>query len=272
MMGVMPVNMTPHGLPPITPSMPSFTFLPQPSPTAPTDEQASSSNGQGLPPPNISHEAQQPIPGAYMPHLHHPHGVMLSPYTPFSPGVAMTPGAFWGRPGSAANPYINPAVGAPVHASQSGYFPPVPPAPSQPEEPQGYFPPFFGGSTSKPSGLANEIELESAPGSVGESSVQGGSSHNGIDVKPSSNGTTDTTAVGTETSWQTDSNDSSPLKDLEEDMGKLGVQDVTFNSSREGLLKPRSSSADPSTGAEHPGMARAGSDPVQKTTATLIAS
>lgn len=32
----------------------------------------------------------------------------------------MSPGAFWGRPGSGANPLINPAVGAPV---RSGYYP-----------------------------------------------------------------------------------------------------------------------------------------------------
>lgn len=71
-----------------------------------------------------------------------------------SPGVAMSPGAFWGHPGG-ANPFINPAVGAPVHLSPSGfyamhpvhsqheaeepsdYFPPVPP-PGPPDE---YFPP-----------------------------------------------------------------------------------------------------------------------------------
>ncbi|PPR06524.1 hypothetical protein CVT24_001443 [Panaeolus cyanescens] len=36
----------------------------------------------------------------------------------FSPGVAMSPGTFFGRPGemaAVANPFINPAVGAPVH-------------------------------------------------------------------------------------------------------------------------------------------------------------
>ncbi|OBZ67935.1 hypothetical protein A0H81_12292 [Grifola frondosa] len=103
------VTITPHGLPPITPSMPSFTFLPQPSPGA-------------LPP--------DPAPPPA--------------FAPFSPGVTMSPGAFWGRPGSgAANPYINAAVGAPVHAyysyvqaqveeeqrqqllAQNEYFPPV---------------------------------------------------------------------------------------------------------------------------------------------------
>ncbi|KAI0090430.1 hypothetical protein BDY19DRAFT_771850 [Irpex rosettiformis] len=278
-MNMMGVNMTPHGLPPITPSMPSFTFLPQPSPTASTYEQASTTSVQGPPLPNNSSEAQQPTQGAYFPHLPPGHAAMLSPYTPFSPGVAMTPGAFWGRPGSAANPYINPAVGAPVHTSQSGYFPPVP---RQPEEPQGYFPPFFGGtssSTSKPSGLANEIELESTSG---ESSALGAELNYVVDAGPNSNGTTVTTLPGTEaspnppsssgTSWQTDSADRSPLGDVVKAMDKLGVHDVTSDPSREGLLKPRSNSAGALNGPEHPGIPRTGSDPVQKTPAFPTAS
>ena len=54
-----PPNMTPIGLPPITPSMPSFQFVP------------------GPPPP---------------PHPSHPPVI-------FSPASTMSPGAFWGRPG-----------------------------------------------------------------------------------------------------------------------------------------------------------------------------
>ncbi|KAI0251201.1 hypothetical protein BJV78DRAFT_1213362 [Lactifluus subvellereus] len=54
-----PLNMTPSGLPPITPSMPSFQFVPGPPPLS---------------------------------HLGHP-SVALSPV------LTMSPGAFWGRPG-----------------------------------------------------------------------------------------------------------------------------------------------------------------------------
>ncbi|RPD54895.1 hypothetical protein L227DRAFT_334303 [Lentinus tigrinus ALCF2SS1-6] len=93
----MPHMMTPHGLPPITPSMPSFTFLPQPSPGGPPSVEQADSQGQR----------------AAMP-AHMQQHVMA--YTPFSPGVTMSPGAFWGRPGSGANPFINPAVGAPVRS------------------------------------------------------------------------------------------------------------------------------------------------------------
>ncbi len=91
--------MTPHGLPPITPSMPSFTFLPQPSP--------------GLPSPVAPAPEPQPGMGMYE-HMRH----VMASYTPFSPGVTMSPGAMWGRPGSGANPFINSAVGALVHAGQ----------------------------------------------------------------------------------------------------------------------------------------------------------
>jgi hypothetical protein len=53
----------------------------------------------------------------------------------------MSPGAFWGRPGG-ANPFINPAVGAPVHGSPGGFFGMHPVSPHVAgEEPAGYFPP-----------------------------------------------------------------------------------------------------------------------------------
>ncbi|KAF5371686.1 hypothetical protein D9758_003393 [Tetrapyrgos nigripes] len=56
----------------------------------------------------------------------HPAHAHLAQLTPFSPGVAMSPGTFWGRPGVAGpNPYLNLAVGAPVHAGQmspGGFF------------------------------------------------------------------------------------------------------------------------------------------------------
>ena len=162
--------MTPHGLPPITPSMPSFTFLPQPSP--------------GLPSP----VAPVPEPQAGMGMYEHMRHVMAS-YTPFSPGVTMSPGVMWA--GSGANPFINAAVGAPVHPGQyyayaqqqqqqqqprpqsqaeqdGGYFPPM-----AREEHGGYFPwvpspppPQGDGQTQtqsqsqRSSGLANEILRE----------------------------------------------------------------------------------------------------------------
>ncbi|KAF9652337.1 hypothetical protein BDM02DRAFT_2910378 [Thelephora ganbajun] len=133
------VTMTPHGLPPMTPSMPSFTFLPQPSPSVHGGPQL------GNPPSNRPDGPQV----GNAPHI-------LTPYTPFSPGVTMSPGAFWGRPGVGVNPYA--AVGAPIHMQRQwvqhgsplredtgGYFPPVPP--------QEYFP-FVPPSSS---GLANEV-------------------------------------------------------------------------------------------------------------------
>ncbi|KAJ3994381.1 hypothetical protein F5050DRAFT_1809633 [Lentinula boryana] len=86
-------------------------------------------------------------------HLAHHHQL-----TPFSPGLAMSPGAFWGRPGVAGagpNPYINPAVGAPVHVVQGSpgefFYHPQQPSPGLPgsvgvemgsrggAEPGGYF-------------------------------------------------------------------------------------------------------------------------------------
>ncbi|VDB88901.1 unnamed protein product [Peniophora sp. CBMAI 1063] len=61
--------MTPHGLPPMTPSMPSFQFHPH--------LQAGGAGGGGA--------MQSPPP-------------QMVPHAMFSPGVAMSPGAFFGRP------------------------------------------------------------------------------------------------------------------------------------------------------------------------------
>lgn len=282
MMGMMGVNMTPHGLPPITPSMPSFTFLPQPSPNAqPTGrmgEQQSSTNVPGSSHTNGTGDAQlQPHhhQGGYIAHLL-PHGPMLSPYTPFSPGVAMSPGAFWA--GSAGvNPYMNAAVGAPVHSQQqhSGYFPPV--AQRPPEEPQGYFPPFMPSSASlsasKPSGLANEIQPDgaSASGSAENGSVADG----GYAPGPPSTGTTiATNATPVEltssngTSWHTHSGDPSPDSGLAGDMGKMSI-----NAGKEEIPVARANSAELFKGnIEHVEallpLQRADSDPVQATSPT----
>ena len=146
------VTMTPHGLPPMTPSMPSFTFLPQPSPTVHGGPQT------GVPPSNRPDGPQT----NNVPHI-------LTPYTPFSPGVTMSPGAFWGRPGAGVNPYA--AVGAPTHVpyqwvqhgsplreDTGGYFPPV--------VPQEYFP-FVPPSSS---GLANEV-VPDGESSAGDTDV-----------------------------------------------------------------------------------------------------
>jgi len=133
---------TPHGLPPITPSMPPFNFLPL----------ATATNASG---PSLSQI--QPIMVATsrmqitVPKIHHAHppphhdeqrrhlpGINSFPFSQTPPATSnenngksnythaytsglaspgtMSPGAFWGRPGtSAVNPMINPAVGAPVH-------------------------------------------------------------------------------------------------------------------------------------------------------------
>lgn len=262
---------TPHGLPPITPSMPPFTFLPQPSPgPAPTDpaQQPSPSTGTA--------ESHPQGPGSFVAHLHHAHGAMLSPYTPFSPGVAISPGAFWGRPGSGANPYINPAVGAPVH---SGYFPPVPPRGQPTEE---YFPPFLPQSTStaasRPSGLANEIQMDqsSVGGSADDRDAAGAPFTNvSPPSAPTSEGHSTATTTGTEVSPRAptpssrgtsyaNSNGPSSSCDLAQEMAGLAISQAAADE------KPRSQSTGAQDGhAPHQGapFVRADSDPVQGTSA-----
>lgn len=169
---------TPHGLPPITPSMPPFTFLQPTNGRANTTEQQSSDNGyqgqakegrsEAPPPPSPYHlppHSQVPYSSHLPSHMFSP-GVPLSPGimvpvptgypssvtmvpltpggVPMTPGVTMTPGAFWPQA-----PWINPAPGAPVHADEqwhnhghppnSGgdYFPPQ----GGPDDDTGYFPP-----------------------------------------------------------------------------------------------------------------------------------
>ena len=188
---------TPHGLPPITPSMPPFTFLPQQARTPTQNGHAHEEKGgeewsqntwqdEGRQTdPSMRESAAQVFQPSYYPPSSnapqqrmqytqiHPHmfspGIPLSPgimvplspgivatsvsmpltgvpaMTPgvaLTPGVTMTPGAFW-----AHAPWMNPVVGAPVHAGNGhhepshaaaeGYFPPV----SQPSGDMGYFPP-----------------------------------------------------------------------------------------------------------------------------------
>ncbi|KAF8637834.1 hypothetical protein AX17_002464 [Amanita inopinata Kibby_2008] len=169
------VPMTPHGLPPITPSMPPFTFLPPP-----LSPQHYPSHSHSQPPPQSDLSRGQsyswgiftnnsvPSPTA------HPSTPLYNPQYSlgnFSPGVAMSPGAFWGRPGN-SNPFINPAVGAPVHAphptSPGRYFHPMS-SPNRRGEPSSYFDPeYFPSDIVHPayisSSLANEI-LKERPGS-----------------------------------------------------------------------------------------------------------
>jgi hypothetical protein len=170
---------TPHGLPPITPSMPPFTFLQPANGRVNTTEQQSSNDEnyqdqategrtEAPPPPSPYHlppHSQVPYsshlpshmfspgiplsPGIMVPiSTGHPSSVTMVPLTPggvpMTPGVTMTPGAFWPQA-----PWINPAPGAPVHTDEqwhnhghplnSGgdYFPPQ----GGPDDDAGYFPP-----------------------------------------------------------------------------------------------------------------------------------
>ncbi|RDB27901.1 hypothetical protein Hypma_002218 [Hypsizygus marmoreus] len=275
------VAMTPHGLPPITPSMPPFNFLPPSasSPTVNTAQHAYTPYAHPLPSPLMMHMPLM-MQGAPSSPMHHPHmhqqqqHVNLNPnlnagvgqqqehrapfginpisppatttafpssitgtststatvpnnippsranqnnngannpaaYTPigtFSPGVAMSPGAFWGRPGGGtANPMINPAVGAPVHVAggHGGHMSPGVPvgvgvgmnmSPGYyAREPAGYFdagyfPPMYGGQGGGGggggngggvggSGLVNEILKDK--GEVGGRVESGGGAGTG---------------------------------------------------------------------------------------------
>jgi len=94
----------------------------------------------------------------------------------------MSPGAFWGRPGGGVNPFINPAVGAPVHGSPGGFFAmnmnPAASLASSMEEPGGYFPPVSEAGYFPPmpsSSLANEI-LRDKSGNRGGSTPESNSS------------------------------------------------------------------------------------------------
>lgn len=164
------VAMTPHGLPPITPSMPSFSFVPLPSPGGAGAEGPQGGYDHPVGPSALM---SPPVPHAHVQHHQygqqgqHQHHLPRHVFQPFTPGPpsTMSPGAFWGRPGTHAHaPYLNPAVGSPVlmQAShpygthqQSGLVNMYGSQPSSPasgpfaygvsgagvEEPSGYFPP-----------------------------------------------------------------------------------------------------------------------------------
>ncbi|CDO76457.1 hypothetical protein BN946_scf184600.g6 [Trametes cinnabarina] len=278
LMGMSMPMMTPHGLPPITPSMPSFTFLPQPSP--------------GLPSPAaLDSNAERPTMHGHMQHV-------MTPFSPFSPGVTMSPGAFWGRPGTGANPYINPAVGAPVrpgyyaayaqeqqqqqqqqqqqgHGEQErrppdGYFPPVAVSMAMAQggavardEPAGYFPwvpPASHEQSQRSSGLANEILRDDS--SSAEASSGSGAQEN--KESPSASEVTATTAATTErstessrgTSWHTDSEGA-----VDDALGPA----LAANGHANGYAKPRAYSVETgaSSGTERGELQRADSDPIR---------
>ena len=162
-----PINMTPSGLPPITPSMPSFQFV------------------SGPPPPT---------------HLGHPPAI-------FPPGSTMSPGAFWGRPGGnpLTNAAVGAPVtkgtngeeidyfasAATADSDGEGYFPPLPQAGSSlANEIMRDEPESASGSDERQSTLGPAIEngpdreeVSSNSGSSGQSSANkriGGTSIDGV--------------------------------------------------------------------------------------------
>jgi hypothetical protein len=268
------VTVTPHGLPPMTPSMPSFTFLPQPSPSVHGGPQL------GNPPLNRPD-------GPQTSNLSH----ILTPYTPFSPGVTMSPGASWGRPGAGVNPYA--AVGAPVHVQHpwvqhgsplredpGGYFPPVPP--------QEYFP-FVPPSSS---GLANEV-VPDGESSAGDTDISVKESSGSGSIQPGSEGElpilTRTDAPRQESSNSILRMEGSPIHDSDLQMIPNSFENLAIGPARrawtsdpklgvlgESATKGRTQASLPveldgrigsagcssSTSLPHP-VLRAGSDPVQ---------
>ena len=160
------MTLTPHGLPPITPSMPPFTFYPQQyygslgvkGPAEDGRERKGGEGGEGRDRDRAQAQVHQ-MPRTQQPLRLNLNTAGMPGASGFSPGVALSPGTFYGRPGQVPhpNPYINAAVGAPVHAhahAQSplqhpaaayGYvaypypIPSPPPVQGDGGEPQGYF-------------------------------------------------------------------------------------------------------------------------------------
>ncbi|KAJ7104463.1 hypothetical protein B0H15DRAFT_26510 [Mycena belliarum] len=141
--------LTPLGLPPITPSMPPFSFLPMPSPSAHPHQQQQSYFGLGPATPTHAHFMNMtPLATPTSPHF--PAYTLAAPVPGMSmplgmgPPSALSPGAFWGRAGEGSM-YAAP-VGQPPHAHPAspyhfggspGFFGMHPMAPV--EEPKGYF-------------------------------------------------------------------------------------------------------------------------------------
>ncbi|KAF8270448.1 hypothetical protein EI94DRAFT_1722710 [Lactarius quietus] len=143
-----PLNMTPSGLPPITPSMPSFQFVP------------------GPPPPT---------------HPTHPPTIFPPPPS------TMSPGAFWGRPGgnTLTNAAVGAPVTKGKSEDEIDYFASASTAGNEGEE--GYFPPLPQSGSSLSNEILRE-EPESASGSSGSQATSAGhATENGPDREVSSN-------------------------------------------------------------------------------------
>ncbi|KAF9473323.1 hypothetical protein BDN70DRAFT_885949 [Pholiota conissans] len=139
---------------------------------------------------------------------------LASVHGPFSPGVVMSPGTFYGRPGEVVpnpNPWINAAVGAPVHvgehppaqsphhgqgptphayATHGSYFYAMSSPKKAPSghEPKGYFDPMYfpasasgyggyvaataGAGAGDSSGLAKEVGVQAKEGGDGGGGVE----------------------------------------------------------------------------------------------------
>ncbi|KAE9407940.1 hypothetical protein BT96DRAFT_55692 [Gymnopus androsaceus JB14] len=152
---------------------PTYSYPPPPPPSGQEGSKGETKSEDSPNPPSTSSATQQnttstqssssvnpyfqPLTQAHHPPYGQPHPLAHhAQLTPFSPGLAMSPGAFWGRPGVAGgpNPFINLAVGAPVHVVQGspgGFFYHPHPSPGVPgsvgaemgsrggAEPGGYF-------------------------------------------------------------------------------------------------------------------------------------
>ncbi|KAJ7728961.1 hypothetical protein DFH07DRAFT_219717 [Mycena maculata] len=154
--------LTPLGLPPITPSMPPFSFLPMPSPHQ-QQQQQQSYFGLGPATPTHAHFLNMtPLATPTSPHfpayiLGPANMPMPSPGVgPLGPASALSPGAFWGRAGegtvygapvgqpphqSHPSPYAHPHYGGNQSPGFFGMHAMVPV-----DEPKGYFdfPPALG--------------------------------------------------------------------------------------------------------------------------------
>ncbi|EAU89480.2 hypothetical protein CC1G_07706 [Coprinopsis cinerea okayama7 len=149
----------------------------------------SQSYAEGFPSPGQPGQAPPVMPGGMSPLGHpmmHPQQMypMASPLGP-PPGYGlgtMSPGAFWGRPGempAVGNPYMNPAVGAPVRLAPGGGQL----ASVNPQEPKGYFDQLYmnptdynqgysaGGNTAE-TGVQSTTSVESSGSGSGQSAIE----------------------------------------------------------------------------------------------------
>lgn len=169
------ITLTPHGLPPITPSMPPFTFLPPPHLQQHQQQLFSDiADGKGSAAPGDcmggKTEVDEPLPTRRTEGGDTNNSTtttqcstgdrsssqdqqqqracplrfnMPTAVSGRSPAVTMSPGTFYGRPGEVPgpNPYINAAVGAPVHAVPhlAMHSPPIRSHPHHPHHPSSLY-------------------------------------------------------------------------------------------------------------------------------------